>query len=163
MRPPTLDDLVEVTKRVWPVNVGIVTGNELVVVEADSPEADVELVGMLGGAINTPTRQPRSGRGRAWLLRAPTGHHMRNRAHLGASGAIDVRGRNGLLVVPPSRHVTGHSYTWDIAPWDCELAVIPDALLKFVTKDPAPAMRTSRPSAARYSSCLLYTSPSPRD
>ncbi len=153
--PPTLDDLAAVTRRIWPVNVGVVTGNRVIAVEADSPEAEDELVGMLGSAINTPTRRPRPGRGRAWLVHVPAGHHMRNRAKLGACGAIDVRGHNGLLVVPPSRHVTGHLYTWEVAPWDRGPAVIPHELFRFVTKDHASATRTSTPSVARYASCLV--------
>ena len=145
LAPPNIDDLVALTSRIWPVNVGIVTGNRVVVVEADSPEADAEILGLGAVALKTPIRQARPGRGRAWLFRLPGDQLLANRAHLGNSGAIDVRAAGGVLVVPPSHHVTGHRYRWELPPWGHELAMIPAPLLALVRKVPIPrASRRSR-------------------
>lgn len=144
--PPTMKALNLVTTRVWPVNVGIVTGNRIVAVEADSPEADEEVRGVAGCKLATPTRAPRPGRGAAWIFRAPPGVQMGNRAHLGKSGAIDVRGDAGLLVVPPSRHATGHHYEWSLAPSDQDLMAIPEPLFQLVWKSPrSPSRPGSHP------------------
>jgi hypothetical protein len=61
-----------------------------------------------------------------------------NGAKRGASGAIDVRGRNGYVVVPPSIHSSEYVYEWEpgLAPWETTLAPLPDAL--------APLMKEAR-------------------
>ncbi|WP_169796628.1 bifunctional DNA primase/polymerase [Chondromyces crocatus] len=112
-RGPSFAD-VESSLRVWaPCNLALVAVGVLVVIEADSPDADAELAS-LGGAelASAPAREARSGRGRAYVFRAPPGVNVPNGARRGTSGAVDVRGTGGLLVVPPSRHVSGHVYAW---------------------------------------------------
>lgn len=106
-------------------NLGIVTGT-VVVIEADSPDGEHEVEDLAGSALeHAPTRERRPGRGRAWLFTYD--EPLANRAHLGASGAIDVRAAGGILVVPPSVHVTGHEYEWvkGRAPWEVAAPSLP--------------------------------------
>lgn len=97
-------------------NLAIVVPNGYVVVEADSPDADAEVAGMLGAEM-TACRAARPGRGRAWIFRVPTATRvLQSRVGLGASRKIDVRGPGAILVVPPSIHYTGHQYRWEVTP-----------------------------------------------
>jgi hypothetical protein len=112
-----------------PCNLGIVTG-AVIVVETDSTDAEVEVQALGGHALlRAPTRERRGGRGRAWVF-AGNSDFATNRAHLGKSAAIDVRGHSGLFVVPPSEHVTGHRYEWlpGLAPWETPPPPMPSQL-----------------------------------
>ena len=116
------------------INLAIVVPRGMVVVEADSPEADAELEALIG-PVQTPIRAARPGRGRAWLLSLrdmPPGMEVRSRVGLGASGAIDVRAAGALLIVPPSVHATGHVYTWEQPP--LVTAVCPPGLLDLIVR-----------------------------
>src|SRR5262249_32702684 len=46
---------------------------------------------------------------------------------------LDVRGKDLAIVVPPSIHVSGKRYVWELFPDDAELADAPEWLLKLVT------------------------------
>jgi Bifunctional DNA primase/polymerase, N-terminal/Primase C terminal 1 (PriCT-1) len=48
---------------------------------------------------------------------------------------IDVRGRGGYIVAPPSRHISGRSYAWSVDhhPADVPLASAPDWLISRLT------------------------------
>jgi len=47
---------------------------------------------------------------------------------------IDVRGKDGYVVAPPSVHRSGSVYTWEIKPEEVPLAQAPPWLLDFVSK-----------------------------
>lgn len=126
----TPDEAAALVTQHYPCNIAIVTGPTLVIFEADSPEADEELLTLGGPALlATPTRLGRPGRGRGYLLRcqAPLG----NAAKLGFSGAIDRRGDGGIFIAPGSMHSTGYWYSWapGRAPWEHQLADVPSSLL----------------------------------
>jgi hypothetical protein len=62
---------------------------------------------------------------------------------------IDVRGAGGLVVAPPSVHLSGNSYAWEIRPEEADLAAAPGWLLEILrngkgTRKP----RTNRSSDA---------------
>jgi hypothetical protein len=110
---PSLDQLRYDVWRFWPCNIGIVVPTGMVVVEADSPDAERELV-HIGGEqlLRTPCRERRPGRGRGFLFRLPSGWTCHDGAHLGRSGAIDVKAAASIFIIPPSQHASGHRYTW---------------------------------------------------
>jgi len=146
-------------RRLFPVNVGLVVPPGLVVVEADSLQAEQEVRALGGAALDeTPTRAPRLGRGPAWIFALPAGAYLRNRAHLGSSGAIDVRAPgHGILIAPPSRHTTGHEYSWiaGLAPWEVEPAPIPPPLLALICAGaPRPRQQTVPSVSAAYADPL---------
>ncbi len=128
-------DATEVLLRsCWPCNLALVVGAGFVVIEADSPAADQELIAPCGGvAPITPTRLGRPGRGRGFIFTCPPGSLTRA-THRGKSGAIDVLPGGSIFVVPPSIHATGHRYCWapGCAPWDAAPLPVPDGLLRLV-------------------------------
>jgi hypothetical protein len=95
----------------WPnANVGIATG-DLVVIDIDGPDGARALDELQTEHGPLPvTRAVRTGRG-LHLYFAVHGHAIANSAGRLGPG-IDVRGRGGYIVAPPSRHATGDAYTW---------------------------------------------------
>ncbi|HWB79958.1 MAG TPA: bifunctional DNA primase/polymerase [Nannocystaceae bacterium] len=134
-RPPSDSQLREWDQRFPNSNLGGVVRNDFIVVEADSPTAESEVL-LLDPrlAASGPSRERRRGRGRAWVLSTAAGSLVRNRAHLGQSHAIDVRAPGGLLVVEPSLHVSGDAVQWvpGREPWTSEPLVLDGALAALV-------------------------------
>ncbi len=152
LRRPERAEVQRMFAQCFPCNVGIVTGGSvagggtLLALDTDSAEAEAEVVRLAGDVLLvTPTRERRPGRGRVWLFSAPGDAENKNRAGLGAAGKIDVRGLAGLVVVPPSVHVTGHAFEWvaGLAPWQVAPPRLPAGLLALLAR-PAP-----RPPRAR--------------
>ena len=139
---PPWDHVLGFLKKFFPCNLGIVVPVGLVVVEADSPVAEVEITTLAGGVAEfAPTRERRPGRGRGWLFRISAGVSLPPRTHLGASASIDVLAAGSIFVVPPSVHRTGHAYAWvpGRAPWEVVPPVLPPGLLKLVMEGARPA------------------------
>jgi len=104
-RCPTEEEIAAWWAR-WPhANVGIITGIQIVVLDADTPEADEFLK---NGAI---TRTP-------WCVKTPRGRHYYFRInpdlHLtnAAGNGLDARGKGGYVVGPGS---AGYSWEVDLA------------------------------------------------
>ena len=100
--------------RRWPhANLGLVTGRRFDVLDLDGDQGVEALRAVL--SID-PTEHPgpvaRTGGGGWHLLYAPTG--LGNRVKL--LPGVDWRGRDGLIVAPPSQHASGHRYTLGPAP-----------------------------------------------
>jgi hypothetical protein len=97
--------------RLWPEsNIGIRTGAPgIVALDLDSREAAsafLELVDErpIGGLVIA------TGRGRQIWWHAPAADDIPNSTALGGIAGLDVRGRGGYVVAPPSRHYTGLEY-----------------------------------------------------
>lgn len=87
----------------WPeANIGVATGNGLVVVDIDGPEGELSVA-------DHPlpvTLEVRTGRGRhLWF--SGEGDNKQ-----GVLDHVDVRGDRGYVLAPPSRHISGAVYTW---------------------------------------------------
>jgi putative DNA primase/helicase len=101
----------------WPrANVGIATGVEsgLVVVDVDVHSGGfvslARLEAMHGPLPSGP--RVRTGSGGMHAYFAHPGGHIPNSVGTIAPG-IDIRADGGLVVAPPSRHVSGAPYQWD--------------------------------------------------
>jgi len=104
---PTQED-VEAWWGRWPTaNVGIITGKDVVVVDADSRES-------IKWVIDNLPRTP-------WAAQTGKGMHfyygvsdfeIRNSVNVDAK--VDVRGMGGYVVGPPSKHASGKRYRWVI-------------------------------------------------
>ena len=123
----------------WPnANVGIFTGNGIVAIDLDLPKESNghqdghvvwETLQQIHGLV-PPTRTATTGSGGSHLL-FRTEHDNENSLPVLATfdtdmgGVIDVRGKDsGLIVAPPSRHISGEQYRWvDI---DAPIAVAPE-------------------------------------
>jgi hypothetical protein len=126
--------------RRWPdANLALATGRRFDVLDLDG-ELGVEA---LRAALSiAPTEHPgpvgRTGGGGWHLLYAPTG--LGNR--VGVLAGVDWRGRDGLIVAPPSRHVSGHRYTW-VRLLGAALPEVPAGLWRLLA--PPAAARTTLP------------------
>lgn len=130
-------------------NVAVRTGEGLVVVDLDlKPERDglqswATLEKRYDRAPHTVTSVTGSG-GRHLFFRV--GVEVRNyqageRLGLG----IDVRGTNGFIIAPPSRHRSGNPYRWldGLSPDDVEIAEAPSWLVALMTEPETPTRKWS--------------------
>jgi Bifunctional DNA primase/polymerase, N-terminal len=128
--------------RRWPdANPGLVTGWRFDVLDLDGERGVAALRATLQIA---PSEHPgpvaRTGGGGWHLLYRPTG--LGNR--VGLLAGVDWRGQGGLVVVPPSRHASGHRYAW-VRPLTAAPPTMPAELRRLLA--PPPAARTTRPPA----------------
>src|SRR5581483_9260346 len=140
-------------------NLAVVLGpSNLAVLEADTDEAERELLGLLGGDLpETPAL--RTGRGFPHVYFAAT-DGLRRRARAG----LELRAGASLCLVPPSRHPeTGAAYAWlpGHEPWHIPPAPLPEAVVSYFRAPPPgggaafvrprsrPRSPRSTPAAAR--------------
>lgn len=99
----------------WPMaNIGLRTGITLWALDIDPRKGgDTELYTLERDHDSLPeTPRSKTGGGGAHIVFAlPTEGTIHNRVNV-ASG-VDIRGDGGYIVVPPSKHISGQSYTWD--------------------------------------------------
>jgi len=94
----------------WPqANIGIVTGLQVVVVDADSDEA---VAYVQSGALTRTPWMVRTGRGVQFYYQANEKFPIRNSAN--AAAKLDIRGVGGYVVAPPSIHPNGRTYEWEV-------------------------------------------------
>jgi hypothetical protein len=126
----------------WPdANLGLATGRRFDVLDLDGDQGVEALRVVLEIApIEHPGPVVRTGGGGSHLLYAPTG--LGNR--VGLLPGVDWRGRDGLIVAPPSEHVSGDRYTW-LRPLRATLPEVPAGLRRLLV--PSAAARTTLPPA----------------
>lgn len=111
--------------RRWPqAGIGIATGAGLAVIDVDGPQGAASLAALEREHGPTPaTVETLTGGGgrHLWFRSAEP---LRNSAGLLGPG-LDVRGENGYVVAPPSRHRNGTIYSWKVAPDERRLAPLP--------------------------------------
>jgi len=129
--------------RRWPqANLALATGRRFDVLDLDGEQGEEALRVVLSIApAEHPGPAARSGGGGWHLLYAPTG--LGNR--VGLLPGIDWRGRDGLVVAPPSQHTSGHRYTW-VRPLTATLPEVPTGLRRLLA--PPAAQRTTLPPAS---------------
>jgi hypothetical protein len=127
----------------WPdANVAVRTGG-LVVVDADGPDGAHALAALEAEHGRLPqTRVARTSRGRHLYFHAGE-HAITNSAGLLGEG-LDVRGRGGYVVAPPSRHASGHTYTWATT---VPVAPLPAWLARRLAAGAAAPVRLALPAA----------------
>jgi hypothetical protein len=128
--------------RRWPqANLGLATGRRFDVLDLDGAQG---MEALHAGLSITPTEHPgpvaHTGGGGWHLLYAPTG--LGNRVKL--LPGVDWRGRDGLIVAPPSQHASGHPYRW-VRPLTATLPEVPAGLRRLLTPPATP--RTTLPPA----------------
>lgn len=111
------------------INIGCATGNAegIFVVDCDT-EVAVEFTEK-SGMPTTVCSQTR--RGRHYFLVAPIGYDIScvPQDKIFDKVGIDIKGRGGLVVLPPSVHASGHVYSWINSPADTEFAQCPQWVL----------------------------------
>jgi hypothetical protein len=97
-------------------NVAVATGNGLMVIDIDGPEAQAALDAQASehGEQLPTTRAVRTGRhgGRHLWLRTKPDLGLANSSGRLAKG-IDTRGEGGYVLTPPSSHPAGRAYEWE--------------------------------------------------
>jgi len=127
----------------WPTaNIGVATGDGLVVLDVDGPEGQAAIRG-LHVPLTVTARSGRDGGGYHVYLRAPAGVRLVNRS--GALPGVDLKTDGGYVVAPPSMHATGRRYTWGeyTSPGDVWIADAPDWLVDLATAQPRPDLAGS--------------------
>jgi hypothetical protein len=135
--------VVEGWWRRWPqANPGLVTGRRFDVLDLDGDRGVEALRAVLSIA---PTEHPGAvagtGGGGWHLLFAPTG--LGNR--VGLLPGMDWRGRDGLIVAPPSQHACGTRYTW-VRPLTATLPEVPAELRRLLAPPATPRTTLPPPS-----------------
>ena len=116
-------------------NIGIATGTTsgLVVLDVDVEKGGDASVRKIFDRYSPPGRTPISvtGSGGRHILYGHPGQPIRNA--IGYMPGIDVRADGGLIVAPPSMHVTGVRYRWHPSahPRYCPLEPMPDWMAVF--------------------------------
>jgi hypothetical protein len=128
----------------WPdANVGVATGR-LVVVDVDDARGRAALATLEHAHRRLPpTLTAASGRGAHLYFHAGAQRVANSVGRLG--GGLDVRGRGGYVVAPPSLHADGHRYRWSARH---RPAPLPSWLAKLLTPAARPPRRTSLPGPA---------------
>jgi len=121
----------------WPeANIGIATGGRVVVLDVDGD------AGRAAVARRPMPATPVVETGRGWHHYYATSHELPSRIAL--LPGVDVRGRGGYVVAPPSLHAAGHQYACLVSlPLDeAPLAPAPEWLIKLVDAAPVPRSST---------------------
>jgi len=113
-------------------NIGL-RGEKFFAIDIDEEEAYSELVDRYGRLPETVESLSGSG-GRHILFNQPKGSILGNETGDIPKG-IDIRGKNGYIIAPPSMHYSGNRYEWELSshPRDVELADPPDWLVQAIT------------------------------
>lgn len=149
----------------WPTaNIGLRTGVAFDVLDIDDPSGGQRLAELADGlGLETATcwlRGPMSTTAKgSHLLYLPTGYGNKT----GIVPKVDWRGTNGYIVAPPSKHASGHIYTWHPnCPPDEPLGAFPAPLLALLDtpeRTPSPVPLTTphrgRPGATGWSASGL--------
>ena len=120
----------------WPnANVGIRTGENsgIIVINMGSVEAKEEVRRRAGDYDLSTVPLVRTGKGWQNYFKYP-GFNIKSR--IGILHHVDVRGDSGYVVAPPSKHLSGKTYQWEV-PLTDELPKLPPELLKLISS-PSP-------------------------
>jgi hypothetical protein len=127
-------------------NIGIATGRGLIVIDIDPRHGGDESLREAErqhGALPPTWRVSTGGGGSHLYFAAAANSAIKNSAGLLGHG-LDIRGRGGYVVAPPSRHISGRHYAWESAPQHAELRPLP-TWLSALLEQPKPAT-TAAPS-----------------
>lgn len=140
----------EIIRRWWRqcprANVAVATGpvSGLLVVDID-PRHGGHPDQLPGPVPRTPT--VRTGGGWHFYLGWPEGVERLPKTLPGCPG-MDLKGAGGYVVAPPSRHVSGGYYRWEVTPAEVSLAPCPDWLRERITAaHPSREKRPIRPAS----------------
>ena len=111
-------------------NIGLATGWEsgVAVLDIDRPEALAELLGTHGPL--PPGPMARTGRGQHFYFRHPARPADADSPRVVVPSrplipGADLRGVGGMVMLPPSLHVSGRCYTWEVSPRGLDLPAAP--------------------------------------
>jgi len=124
--------------RVWPnANIGILCGDDLVVIDVDGVRGAKTLREALAGREWPKTLQARTGRPEGGLhayFRVPEGMEIQS----SAAGGIEVQYTGKYVIAPPSIHRSGKLYEWvmDAEGFESPMSAIPEWLVEALDARP---------------------------
>jgi len=136
-------------RHLWTVNpgasIGVPMGRDagmwcLDIDQPDGPDTLSQLEAKYGKLPSTRAQRTGGG-GFQYFFRYPEGCEIRNNSRSKLGPGIDIRGQGGYVIVPPSGHPSGGTYTWLTAP-DAPLADAPEWLLARVCSEVHPPDRS---------------------
>ena len=146
----------ETIKRYWRIadrNIGIPTGpvSGFWVLDVDGDDGEATLRGLEArqGSL-PPTSEVITGNGGRHLWFEYTGPIPSTAGKIGIG--IDTRGDGGYVVVPPSVHPNGRSYSWSVDSAG-QIASAPDWLLKLARTKPQPTISERAAANIRKPNC----------
>lgn len=134
-------DLIRKWWKRWPdANVGIATGaGSFDVLDVDLPEGPDALLDLAKGNGGIPdTIEQITGGGGRQIFFQYTGGKLANDVKF--APGLDIRTDGGLVVVPPSRHISGNTYEWEASsrPEEKQLAPMPGWLIEAIEAAKTP-------------------------
>ncbi len=131
--PYTVAELTELWTKVPNANVGIVTGevSGIIVLDIDGEKGlrSLESVGLPFEDLPVSPTVNTGGGGKHIYYRYPEDENFQTKA--GVLPKVDIRGKGGFVVAPPSMHMSGTAYTWaegrsvfEVDPVDADLSLI---------------------------------------
>ena len=101
----------------WPdANVGIATGNGLLVLDVDTKHEGIETIERIEeteGPMPETAMVLTGGGGRHYYFYLPPNKREGIKNAVGIGRGLDLRFDGGYVVAPPSRHVSGRTYEWE--------------------------------------------------
>lgn len=140
-------ELVRFWKRDSSANVAIATGavSGLFVLDVDprnGGDESLDRLERLHGKLPATVEVETGGGGRHYYFSLPEGVDLS--CSVLADG-LDLKGKGGYVVAPPSVHPSGRGYRWHVSPDRHELAPVPEWLLSAATKKvPTRSISTER-------------------
>lgn len=134
----------------WPdANIGVVAGaSGLLVLDIDPAKGGDESLERLvseHGPLPDTVESLTGGGGRHLFFKRPDGKLGNSSGRLGAG--LDTRGDGGYVVAPPSVHVSGRQYAWEVSSDPAEVGVADaPAWLVGLLRDTAPPPASAPPS-----------------
>ena len=127
-------------------NIAVTTGpvSGLIVIDIDN-EIAFEALTRRYGALRCTVEQ-QTGRGRQLFFRYPDSATVRNKTSVGGGSGVDIRGEGGYAIVPPSQHVNGKVYAWEMSsdPTNgAQPAELPPAWLELLAEPISPRTLTT--------------------
>ncbi|WP_163832200.1 bifunctional DNA primase/polymerase [Spartinivicinus ruber] len=110
-QPPSDQEIENWTHQFPYANYAIVTGRNVIVVDADSEEA-VQF--MESGAVGRTPWKVKTAKGKHYYFQPNKSVDIRNSVN--SKTKIDFRGHGGYVVAPGSTHASGTKYEWEIDP-----------------------------------------------
>jgi hypothetical protein len=159
--------------RVWwwqnpQANIGLVTGGEIDVIDVDGAiPAYQALIEDMGAPEHVATVLTGRGDGGLHIYCTPGGNKTIPSGKHGLPNKIEVKGAGGYVVAPPSRHVSGGTYTYlteitgtihgkiPLAAWLAELDTEPAPVVPIRPTMPMPSMPASTDNVTKYRDAVI--------
>ncbi|MEJ7728198.1 MAG: VapE domain-containing protein [Polyangiaceae bacterium] len=137
-------DIVRQTFRSHRGNIGLLMGSRYVALDADGEEGMASLAS-LGELPPTLTAATGSGKGEHRIFRLAANHDASEIPNRKALPKLDVKVRNGQIVVAPSLHLSGNRYRWTVC---VEPALLPDHIYERIRERKVVPIRVPAPSSS---------------